>query len=346
MGGAFLISILLFFAGLSAQQSPSMDLAEVNGETITESDVFRVAGGNLRQLEDLRPPTQAAYEREKLAIRWRALNYLIERKLVRAEAARQMISEDDLMEREVEGNMEKITPELVEAFFETNKVRMPLTERLSRREALSQVRAYMTEQSWNAQRDVYIDQLTKRHQVKTYLEPLRLDIPTAGHPVRGSASAAVTIIEFSDFDCVPCASVASTLTSLQKEYGEKIRVVFRQFPLTYKHPRAQKAAEASLCAHDQNRFWEFHDTMFGNQADLSTDGLKATARSLKLDTAAFDACLDSGSFIDSVNKQIDEGYSTGVKVTPTIFVNGRMLVGNRDSLEIRKLIDEELGKIR
>jgi predicted DsbA family dithiol-disulfide isomerase len=341
--GRWVLSGLLCVSAVAAAQS-ARNLALVNGEAITEADVYRAAGGALRQLEENHPQSDAKYEREKLAIRWRALNSLMERKLVRAEAAKLMISEEELLESEVDNYLQDIPDPIVEAFFEANKRRMPLTLRLPRQEALTQVRAYMGQQAYRMQRDSYVERLAKKYAVTTYLEPLRADIGTAGHPARGPEKAPVTIAEFSDFECPFCAAMIRTLDAVQRQYGDKVRIVYRQFPLTYLHTHSQKAAEASLCAHEQMKFWEFHDAMFANQRDLTVDALKRKAASLNLDAQAFNQCLDSSKHADAVRKELDEGYEAGVQGTPTIFINGRMLFGNRDVADIRRVVDDELRR--
>ena len=102
-----------------------------------------------------------------------------------------------------------------------------------------------------------------------------------GHPSRGPATAPVTIVEFSDFECPFCYGLYPTLKLIERNYPEQVRIVYRQFPLTTIHPRAQKAAEASLCAHDQGRFWEMHDSMFGLQKELEVDALKQRAKEIQ-----------------------------------------------------------------
>jgi protein-disulfide isomerase len=341
--GRWVLSGFLCVGAVAVAQSVR-NLAVVNGEAITEEEVYRAADGALRQLEETRPESSAKYEREKLAIRWRALNSLIEKKLVRAEAARLMISEEELMETEVDDYLQDIPDQIVEAFFEANKRRLPLTVGLPRPEVLAQVRAYMAQQAYRMQRDSYVERLAKKYAVTTYLEPLRADIETAGHPVRGPESAPVTIVEFSDFECPFCAALIRTLDAVQRQYGDKVRIVYRQFPLTYMHTHAQKAAEASLCAHDQMRFWEFHDAMFANQRDLTVDALKRKAAGLNLDAQKFNQCLDSGKHAESVTKELDEGFAAGVQGTPTIFINGRMLFGNRAVADIRRVVEDELRR--
>jgi protein-disulfide isomerase len=164
-----------------------------------------------------------------------------------------------------------------------------------------------------------------------------------GFPAKGPAEAAVTIVEFSDFQCPYCSRVLPTLDRIQQSYGDKVRLVFRQFPLRSIHPQAQKAAEASLCAHDQQKFWEMHDAMFGDAKQLGIDQLKAKAASLGLDTEAFNECLDSSRHAEQVQGDVVAGSQAGVTGTPAMFVNGRFLSGAQPYEAIAKLIDEELA---
>src|SRR5262249_18854381 len=148
------------------------------------------------------------------------------------------------------------TVETAEAFLVANIVRMPLIKRLSHAEALSQIRGYLVVQNTNAVRATYLNKLSKEFGVQTFLEPLRSEVKTAGFPARGAATAPVTIVEFTDFECSDCGALSATLQVLQKANSDKLRIVYRQFPLAHLNAHAQKAAEASLCGNDQNHFWE------------------------------------------------------------------------------------------
>src|SRR5262249_29297917 len=234
------------------------------------------------------------------------------------EAIRRMISEDDLVDSEIENATPEPTREAAEAFLTANTVRMPLIKRLSHAEAISQIRGYLSVQYANAVRATYVDKLSKQYGVETFLEPLRLEVSTTGFPARGAAAAPVTIVEFTDFACPDCAVLDQSLQQLQKVNADKLRVVYRQFPLAHLNAHAQKAAEASLCANDQQHFWEFHDSVFGHQTDLNDDDLKQRAAGLKLDITTFNDCLDSGKHVGDIDKEIDEGYSVGVTMAPTI----------------------------
>jgi protein-disulfide isomerase len=179
---------------------------------------------------------------------------------------------------------------------------------------------------------------------KIFMEPERTQIVTAGHPARGPATAPVTIVEFSDFECPYCGGLFPTLKAVEKNYPNQVRIVFRQFPLRKMHPRAQKAAEAALCASEQGHFWEMHDSLFGHQENLSDDALKARAVALNINAAAFNACLDSGKEVAAVDKDLAEGADAGVTGTPTMFINGRKVVGNQPYAAIRAVIEDEIQR--
>jgi protein-disulfide isomerase len=151
--------------------------------------------------------------------------------------------------------------------------------------------------------------------VNSHLETWRVDVATSGHPVRGNANAPVTLVEFSDFECPYCGGLFPTLKQIEETYRGKVRIVYRQYPLA-SHPRAQKAAEASLCANEQRRFWDFHDALFANQKDLTVEALKRRANELKLDAKAFEQCLTSGRHAETVRRDIQEGSQLGVTGTP------------------------------
>jgi protein-disulfide isomerase len=163
--------------------------------------------------------------------------------------------------------------------------------------------------------------------------------------MRGAANAPVTIVEFSDFECPYCGGLFPTLKEVEKNYKDQVRIVYRQFPLTQIHPNAQKAAEASLCANEQDKFWQMHDAMFGDQAALGVDALKQKAAKLSLDTEKFNACLDGSKFAPAIRADIAEGSRLGVSGTPAFFVNGRFYSGNQPYEEIKKVIEDELQRI-
>lgn len=164
-------------------------------------------------------------------------------------------------------------------------------------------------------------------------------------PALGSPDAPVLIVEFSDFQCFYCARFANeTLGPILDTYGDSVRLVYRDFPLSSIHPQAEKSAEAAQCAHQQGKFWEYHDLLFENQQALDIGSLKVYAQQLGLDSEAFDDCLDSGHFATEVEQDLTDGVNYGVTATPTFFVNGRLVRGAQPLSVFQALIDEELAK--
>ena len=133
-----------------------------------------------------------------------------------------------------------------------------------------------------------------------------------------------------------------TLKELKAKYGDKVRVVWKDFPLTQIHPEAFKAAEAGNCAREQGKFWEFHDRLFANQQALQPEALKQHATAVGLDAAKFNACLDSAKYSDRVQQHIGAGTRLGVNSTPAVFINGRLVAGAQPYDVFARIIDEEL----
>ena len=331
---------LLAFAGIAGAQSNADRVAVVNGQIITQQELQKAAEAELKSLETRRLQNESSLAQDKQQALAKALEALVAEKLIQAEAAKEKKTKEQLLEAEVESNVETPSDAEVEAFYDANKDRIPIPKA----QALPQVKQYLVERSRAQFREMLISRLKKEYGFKSYLEPLRAQIATAGFPSRGPADAKVTIVEFSDFECPYCGGLFPTLKQVEKNYAQQVRIVYRQFPLANIHPHAQKAAEASLCANEQQKFWEFHDSMFSNQSELSVADLKQRAVDLKLEAQAFNQCLDSGRQAASIQADIQEGARNGVTGTPAIFINGRLLSGNQPYSEIKEIIDDELQR--
>jgi len=131
------------------------------------------------------------------------------------------------------------------------------------------------------------------------------------------------VVEFSDFQCPACGAAYPEIKKILTQYGDKVKFIYKHFPITNAHPLAFKAAEASECAGDQEKFWEYHDKLFENQKKLELRDLRSYAAELGLDTQKFNACIDSGVMGSRVSKDQSEGKSKTVGATPTFFINGQ-----------------------
>ncbi len=173
-----------------------------------------------------------------------------------------------------------------------------------------------------------------------YLQPPGVD----DDPALGPEDAPVTIIEFSDYQCPFCSRAEPTIKQILEEYGDKVRFVYRDFPLDQLHPFARKASEASHCAEEQGKFWEYHDALYENQAGINAAGLEQFAKDIGLDMDAFKTCLDSGKYANEVQKDLDDGQEYGVSGTPAFFVNGFSISGAQPFAVFKDIIDKELAK--
>jgi protein-disulfide isomerase len=170
-------------------------------------------------------------------------------------------------------------------------------------------------------------------------------IPIDGSPVAGSPDALVTLVEFSDYQCPFCGRANATIQELQKEYGTKLRVVMKEFPLTTIHPMARGAALAAVAADAQGKYWPMHDKLFANQRALDPASLEGYARDIGLDVARFQTDAASPRSAAVVERDTELATGVGVTSTPAVFVNGRRLAGGAVPIEsFKALIDEELAK--
>ena len=161
--------------------------------------------------------------------------------------------------------------------------------------------------------------------------------------VRGDTNAPVTLVEYSDFECPYCESLATTLDQVMTDYQGKVKLVYRYFPLTSIHPNAQKSAEAAECAGAQGKFWEMHDKLFENQSALAVTDLKQYAKDLGLNTTTFNNCLDNGTATARVNSDEQEGINYGVQGTPATFINGTLVSGALPYSSFKSAIDAALA---
>ena len=166
-----------------------------------------------------------------------------------------------------------------------------------------------------------------------------------GDPAIGPADAPLTVVAFSEFQCPYCAKGTSVLQRIAEEYGDDVRIVFKNFPLPF-HKDAMLASEAALAAHAQGKFWEMHDLLFENQSALGQEFLIRYATSINLDIGRFKADLDSHAFRADVQRQMADGRNAGVQGTPNFFINGRVIKGAVPFDSMKSVLDEELAKGR
>lgn len=161
-------------------------------------------------------------------------------------------------------------------------------------------------------------------------------------PSIGPADAKVTIIEAGCFSCPYTKQAVPTVKQLISYYGDNVRFVYKDFPVSSSHEGAQEAAEASHCAHEQDKYWEYHDLLFDNQGKTDFEDLVGFASDLNLDMDQFSECLTSHKYKPKVDSDFREAFEVGVYGTPTFFINDQVLVGPKSFNEFKVIIDNEL----
>jgi len=335
LAGAFVISLGVVSSAWAQQQDDDV-VARVGGDPITFADLEEAwqrndASSRLRMLQDL-------YETRR-----RALDIIVGERLIAREAKMRSMTRDALLESELPSRSLPVTDEQIALVYQRNQAQFgdrtleqmspEIRMFLERQRPMQALHAYMNELRREAVDDVVVT-----------LEPPRQAIEVlAEDPVRGPETAPIEIVEFSDFDCPYCQRATNTIARILDEYGDQIRFVYKDYPLP-SHPNAFKAAEAGNCANDQGEFWPFHDRLFESQGALDVASLKTYASELGLEAEAFTACLDSGRHASRVERDLEIGSGYGVSSTPTLFVNGRAVVGAMPYESFVEIIQEELSR--
>jgi len=321
---------LLLFLAAAAQTPQGETLAVVLGTPITREAVEARAKGDLARLR------QMDYEARR-----QALDALIADELLKKEAARRTLSVEALVEAEVVAKTAPVTAAEVDTQFAAMRARLGQRPEAEGRKLVEQ---NLAQQRRAERRAAYLKELRTKAGVRTSLEPPRFAVDAGDAPSKGPKSAPVTIVEFADFECPFCGRVAPTLKQVVDTYGDKVRLVFRDYPLP-NHSKAPKASEAAACAGDQGQFWEMYDKLFAAGARLEEVDLKRHAIDLKLDSASFYECLDSGRKAADIARSVDAGQQLGISGTPAFYINGRLLSGAQPFERFAEIIDEELARV-
>ncbi len=305
-------------------------VAEIGGKPITAGELDTWIREDLFARETANKGAAELFE-----FRSEALQRMLDEQLLAAEAAKQNVSVDELIAKQAKSG-EAVTDASVQAFYEQNKTRTGATlEQIGPR-----IRRFLEEQQANEGREAYVTSLREKSGVAIKLQAPRVNVAADG-PARGRADAPVTIVEFSDYQCPFCKRVEPTVEAVLKKYPDQVRFVFRHFPLEQIHPRARPAAEAALCAHDQGKFWEFHEKVFAGEK-LEEVNLVEYATAVGLDADKFKACIAERKFKDQVDADMKAGREAGVSGTPAFFVNGIMMSGAKPVEEFAEVIEREL----
>lgn len=308
--------------------APGEAVAVVAGVNITAEELDKAAKGQLQKLDT-----------EIYQIKKRALDQLVEDKLIEDAAKKKGESVEKYVASEIDAKAAKPTEEEIKSFYDSNKDRIGK----SFDEAKKQISDMLAQGKKMRARNDLIAGLRKDASVKVNLEPPRVQIDLKGAQFMGDENAKVTLVEFSDYQCPFCKRVRPTIWRLLDEYKGKLRYTFLDFPLSF-HKDAKKAHEAARCAGDQKKYYDFNKKIFDNQTNITVDDLKKYAKELELNTKDFDKCLDSGKHSKDVDASVQAGMNVGVSGTPAYFVNGVMLSGAMPYESFKEMIDSELNR--
>lgn len=322
------------------QTNPVVIGVDVNSPNLSDDAVLATVGGQPLKagpLKERLKPIIYRLQLETYILARKQADQIVDNMLLLDEAKRRQIGPEEIIRAEISDKVRPPTEAEVAKFYEENKARISGDLNSVR----NNIALYLQDQSKQRLEGELSDRLRKNAKLQWLMteppQPVQ-NVSVDDDPSRGSATAPVTIVEFTDFQCPACAAMHPVLEEVLKSYGDKVRFVVRDFPLS-QHQNARKAAEAANAANAQGKFFEYITLLFQRQKALDIPSLKKYATELGLDRARFDAALDRGTYADEVQRDIEDGELYGVGSTPTIFINGVQLrVLSADGL--REAIDK------
>jgi len=328
--------LLISLACSSQAQQPGDAAARVGDRTITVAELDE-------RWKSEEPGAKAQAEQAVYDGRKAALDAIIADMLVAQAAKAKGVTPEAFVQAEIGKRTKPVSDTDVRNFYVQNSERMQGRTFEQMSPAIEQ---YLEDQQQTTAKQDLIAELKKGGPaIRVVMDAPRTTVAVnPDDPSEGKADAAVTLVEYSDFQCPFCLRVMPTLKQLRAKYGDKLRIVWKDFPLTQIHPQAFVAAQAGNCAREQGKFWELHDKMFGNQSALQPEALKRYAAEAGVDAAKFNQCLDTSKYESRVQDAIRAGGRLGIQSTPTVYVNGRMINGAQPIEVFQAVIDEELAR--
>jgi protein-disulfide isomerase len=317
-------ALVLWSAGRVTAQDDTSIVAEVGGVKVTM--------GELEQEESARL-LSAHYQYYQAETR--ALNELIDKKLLEQKAKSENLTLEQLVDRDIKSQVKDPTEDQMKVYYEGLETDQPYEA--VRGKILEKIRQLRTDKV----RTAYVAALRVQTTVYVTLAPPRANVDLQSAQTLGPQKAPVTIVEFADYECPYCQKVAADVKKLQADLGDRVAFTYKDFPI---HGRSGKAAEAARCAGKQGKFWELHDELYRSK-ELDVDQLKAQARALKLDPVEFDKCLDSGEQAAAVERDHKEGARLGISGTPSFFINGHFMSGALDYTTLRQIVEQQLAAL-
>src|SRR6266568_1079191 len=325
------LALLLLAAACRRSPEPRPTASPPPGASASEV-VARADGVAIRadELDERVAKRLMRLRQEEYEIRRQALEEMIGERLLEKEAGARGISKEDVLRDEVDHQVQEPDPKLLEQLYEQNKARFGGK---TKAEVLGELRKALRNRQRSERQAAFQATLRQKAQVEVALSAPRMDVAIpASAPTLGPNGAAVTIVEFTDYQCPFCHRAQATIDQVLSTYAGKVQLVHRDFPLEG-HPQAFPAARASRCAGEQGKFWDYHRSLMRAPGPMDEADLQSRAASLKLDSAAFATCLASGRHDASIQES-----------TPAYFINGRLIIGARPFEAFKDVIDAELGR--
>lgn len=316
-----------FVPGALSQTSGEKPAALIGEEAIYDSDYLPQIQGQVYKVR------QQEYQ-----LKLKALEGAINQRLLKVEAEKQGISEEELLRREVDSKVPDPPDDEVEQRLVIQMFRGGMPSNTTKEQIAEEMKKGKIEQA----RDIYFAGLRERAGVQIFLPPPRLEVAPDPGRMRGNPDAPITIVEFSDFQCPYCYQAYFTTKKILEKYGEKVKFSYRDMPLAGVEADPNGTAAAARCAGEQGKYWEYHDMLFENQDDVGPRAFREFAGDLNLDGAKFESCLESAKFRTSIQKDFQEGLQLGITGTPYFFINGIPLNGARPQPEFERIIESEL----
>jgi len=331
----FVLAVTMFVASCGSKNGSKEVLAVVDGHKIT-----------LGELQEKYPDLEKQlFRMEENMFKYKEmyLNDMIDGKVIELEAKALKKTPAELLAQEVSSKTKPVNDEEVMAFGKEKGVTPDQMSKFKDR-----IKQYISSQREAEARKTFAKTLRDKYKVALKMKKAKGKVVEVkvndDDAYKGSKSAKVTVVEFSDFQCPFCKRASGNYDAIVKAYGDKVRVVFKHFPLVQIHDSAYKAAQAAQCMNDQGKFFEYHDKLFANNTALTEADLKKYVTEVGGDVAKFDDCVKKEKYKAKVDKDMAEGQKYGVSGAPTYFINGNMLVGAVSFEELKQAIDNAMNE--
>ncbi len=319
--------LLIVVVASSSSAVDSLPLFKYGGKTFSEAEI---EGKDLQMLFEVKSDH---YSKMQQLVDQMILNRFFDEEAKSSKKPRQEIEDTKL-------SVKDPTEKELKEFFDKNAGRMPYKFE----DVKGELKNFLVQQKKAEKKQAILDGLKKSGKAEALLiapvAPI-VAINSDGFPFKGNADAKVTVVEFADYQCPHCGAAHPAIKKVADEFKDKIKFVYMDYPINHSGV-SRTVAEGAVCANDQGKYWEYHDTAFEKQKDLTKDSPEKLAGELKLDIEVFKKCFASSKPKDLVKKSEGEAARVGVSGTPTIFINGQRITGAMGEKDLRDAIQKAL----